>query len=267
MDECPVIITVISPTAQRAREVFVHNLCGNSTSYTDLVHSIPLLVKFKEEDAVDFGGVRRDFFSTFWEQAYVKMFDGSALLAPASHAGIKRSDFPVLGRVLSHGYLSCGFLPTRIAFPVLAGSLLGPSVPIDRDMLVQSLSDFLSTVDFKTIFDALKLKEFSKVVQTSIINITSRFGSREVPTPDNLRHILCSLPEHHFRALPFAAISAMNDAIPDMHRPFWQGIDVKQLHDLIITSPSKVLQVLSEPLFKIVMKGECLYTCNSLLVR
>jgi hypothetical protein len=276
-------IFVFSPAAERAREDFVRKFRGKplslnrkppfsmvevevdrstifsdtmqlySASSTDLVNSFPFLVKFKGEGAVDFGGVGRDFFSAFWEEVYVKMFDGSALLAPASHAGIKMNDFAVLGRVLSHGYLCCGFLPTRIAFPVLACALLGPSVSLSTDIYVQSFSDYLSTVDYNTISHALKVDIFSTDVRTSIINIISRFDSREVPTPNNLRHILSSLSEHHFKSLPYAAISTMNGAIPDLHKPFWQNIGAEQFYDLVnsvVASPSKVLQVLSEPIFQ-----------------
>lgn len=34
-----------------------------------LLQQVPLRVKFVDEDGVDFGGVGRDFFSAFWEQA------------------------------------------------------------------------------------------------------------------------------------------------------------------------------------------------------
>lgn len=90
-------------------------------------HFSDMFVSFTGEEAVDFGGVSRDFFSGFWEEAYKKMFDGAALLTPACHADVDVDQFEVLGRILSHGYLCCGFIPTRITFPVLAFALLGLS--------------------------------------------------------------------------------------------------------------------------------------------
>ena len=51
--------------------------------------------------------------------------------------------FPTLGTVMSHGYLACGILPVRLAFPVLAMSLLGPSVEIPDEILMESFVDYM----------------------------------------------------------------------------------------------------------------------------
>lgn len=189
-----------------------------------LVCHFPLRISFKGEGAIDFGGVGRDCFSAFWEEAYKKMFDGAALLAPATHATINLEEFSTLAKVLSHGYLCCGYLPTRIAYPVLAYVILGTSVSISEDIFVKSLSDFLSTVDQKVIADALEAKKFEKNLLDSLVNILSRFGCRDLPTPEKLRHILSSLAQHQFRSQPFAAISIMSGGIPEKHRQFWKGI-------------------------------------------
>lgn len=218
----------------------------------DLVHQLPIRVEFKGEDGIDFGGVGRDFFPAFWEQAYKRMFDGAALLAPVSHADIAMNEFSVLGKVMSHGYLCCGFIPTRIAYPVLASVLLGPPVNITPEIFVQSFSDFLSVIDRTLISNALELNEFSQDVKSSIINILSRFGCRDVPTPGNLKRILSSLAQHQFRSQPFAAISIMNTAIPEKHMRFWHGIDASDFYDVytsLTASPSKVLEKIMEPLF------------------
>ena len=50
----------------------------------ELANYFNVFVTFAGEKAVDFGGVSCDFFSGFWEGAYVEMFDGATLLAPAS---------------------------------------------------------------------------------------------------------------------------------------------------------------------------------------
>ena len=50
------------------------------------------------------GGVARDAFSAFWENAYLAMFDGESLLILAIHHKVDMNKFPVLGLILSHGY-------------------------------------------------------------------------------------------------------------------------------------------------------------------
>ena len=44
-----------------------------------------LSVSFTDEIAVDVGGVTRDLLSAFWEEAYWRFFDGSALVRPVLH--------------------------------------------------------------------------------------------------------------------------------------------------------------------------------------
>ena len=90
----------------------------------ELANYFNVFVTFAGEKAVDFGGVSCNFFSGFWEGAYVEMFDGATLLAPACHADVDTDHFRVLERILSHGYLCCGFLPTRVSQETLVQSFL-----------------------------------------------------------------------------------------------------------------------------------------------
>ena len=48
----------------------------------------PFRFCFKDERAVNIGGVTRDAFSAFFEEVYVHLFDGTCLLHPAVHAFI-----------------------------------------------------------------------------------------------------------------------------------------------------------------------------------
>ena len=64
----------------------------------------PFHIRFEGEKAVDCGGVARDMFSGFWEEAAKRVFDGSNLLIPAIHPEIDMQVFPTLGCLLSHGF-------------------------------------------------------------------------------------------------------------------------------------------------------------------
>ena len=73
-----------------------------------------------------------------------------------------------------------------------------------------------------------------------------------MPTPRNLGKLLASLAKHLFKSQPFAAISSMNEGIPDEHRPFWQAICVEKLYQVfsaMTASPEKVLSKTTEPDF------------------
>ena len=112
----------------------------------------PVYIQFERELAVDSGGVRRDMLSAFWDEAYLQFFDGSNLLVPTIHPNVDISLLPKLGLILSHGYLVCGYLPTRISFPALA-SILIPQVTFPTDMLIASFAESLS------VYEATKMKE------------------------------------------------------------------------------------------------------------
>ena len=69
--------------------------------------------------AVDTGGVARDMFS-YWELSYVHDMDGGSTFTPVVHPHTDIPHYEVLGSILSHGFMACGFLPIRLSFPVIA---------------------------------------------------------------------------------------------------------------------------------------------------
>ena len=97
-----------------------------------------------------------EMFFSFWEEAYLKIFDGKTLLIPAIHPDTDMATFPILGTVLSHGFMVCGYLPVRIAFPVLAAALCGPAVNIP-DMIV--IESFIISLLTRTQFFVMQLSK------------------------------------------------------------------------------------------------------------
>ena len=85
-----------------------------------MLKEFPFRIKYVDERAVDTGGVCRDMYSYFWEKAYVRHFDGEKLLDPAIHPNTDMAAFTNLGTVLVHGFMVCGFVPVRLAFPIIA---------------------------------------------------------------------------------------------------------------------------------------------------
>ena len=65
---------------------------------TDVIHQFPFQVEFLGERAIDNGGVGRDFFPAFWEEAYKRGFDGASLVTPAVHAHVNMASFTTLGK-------------------------------------------------------------------------------------------------------------------------------------------------------------------------
>lgn len=218
----------------------------------------PLQIEYKNEIAMDLGGVSRDVFSAFWEHCYQKLFDGSGLLVPMTSAQLDTSDdsiLPLIGKILSHGYLACGFLPTRIAFPCIVGILCGPrsacANAISESILLESFADFVSLSENTVLKDALHTKStFSNDVQERLLNILARYGCRVMPTPANLKRSLLQISRFQFINNPTAAIAQMNRGVPSIHAQFWQSQSLEAFHSIYTTvaaSNDKVLAIVAFP--------------------
>ena len=216
-----------------------------------ILKEYPLYIKFEGEIAVDSGGVQRDMLSAFWEEVYVHFFDGSSLLVPTVHPNVDMSLLPKLGLILSHGYLVCGFLPTRIAFPALV-SILNPPVTFPTSMLVPAFADSLSVFEAATVREALAANSttFSDIQNNILMTIFSRYGCREYPTPKNIHSLTENTARFEFTIKPMAAYSMMSSGIPLEERLFWQSFSLEELHSLymaINATPGKVLALFQEP--------------------
>ncbi len=199
----------------------------------DVLQVYPFRVKFAAERAIDAGGVTRDLFSAFFEEAYKKLFDGSSLLCPVVHPGMDVSTLKTVGLIISHAYLVTGLLPTRIAFPCLAHTLLGTNVDIPEAVLFDCFVDTVSSHEGDIIKQALReiqcgADSFTLSLKSDLINTLSRFDIREVPTPKNLRLMLINISKYEFLAKPVAANMLMNIGVPAQHKPFWKSVDISK---------------------------------------
>ena len=219
----------------------------------------PMYMKFEGEMAVDCGGVSRDVISGFWEEAYEKLFDGSTLLTPLMDPHINTAAvLPLVGRVLSHGFVCTGFLPTRVTFPTLAGMLLGPDVKIKSSHLVEAFVDYVSDVDREVLKEAITIAKadtchsFPNSMKEKLLTVLSAFGCRQIPTTDSLPHNLAQIAKFVFQSKPMLAVTEIHSGIPQAHRPFWQSKspdDLHQLYQALAVTPAKVLALFDEPVF------------------
>ena len=217
-----------------------------------IVDECPIYIKYKDEAAIDAGGVQRDMLSGFWEVAYKKLFDGSSLLTPMVHPQIDLTVFPILGRILSHGYLVTGFLPVRIALPTLLSILLRPT-EVPQDILMNALLDFVTDDERRTIKKALDLKNeqsFPAYIMQDLIEILANFGCRLPPKPSNLASIIQQVAMYEFITKPAAGIGLINSGIPQKHREFWNRLStqgVRKLYEDLTISSKKVLNLICFP--------------------
>ena len=216
---------------------------------TGVAEEFPLHIRFVGEIGVDVGGVYWEMLSAFWDEAYVKLFDGGNLLAPYVHPQIELSVFPVLGKALSHGYLESGFLPVKIAFPTLAAILLR-TIDIEDKILVSSFFETVSVVEANLLHKVLNLSSISQSQKVKVVSILSRFGSRQVPTLRSLPQQIADAARYEFLLKPSVALKEISSGIPDSHLKFWSTITLKNFHVIHLTSSASaeiVLDQLIEP--------------------
>lgn len=130
--------------------------------------------------------------SAFWQTTYEKLFDGSKLFVPVVSPHVEFSLLPALGKILSHGCLCTGFLPTQIAFPSLAAMLVRPGAIMEDNILVESFLDYGSDVDRNVLHAAVQIAtrtskcSFPPDVQEQLLTVLSNYGCQQIPAPTNL---------------------------------------------------------------------------------
>ena len=212
----------------------------------------PIHVTFCNERAIDFGGVGRDMISGFWEEVYEKLFDGCQLLTPVCHAQSDTTILPLIGRIISYGYLCYGILPIRIAFPTLASILLGPNIVVPDEILVNTFSGYITSYESSVLNQAMHYSgTFSENFKMKLLNIFSRFGCRQLQE-NKIKELVVQAARFEFLTKPFAQISLMHSGISPLHTKFWNKFVLNCLHTLyisLVASTEKILQVLKcEPM-------------------
>ena len=261
-------------SAEEERHQFMMSVCSHSESHIfhtvdrrdlfddvlllfsseQILMSYPMRISFKGELAIDSGGVFREMISAFWEVAYKKCCDGDSLLVPVVHPALDCSIFSKLGSILSHGYLQCGFLPLRIAFPTLAIMLLGTHIQIPKWLLLSTFIDSLNSHEQDLLKAGLKVKEkaFSQDLQAKLVAIVSRFGGRDIPTPLNLKELVVQIAKYQFQTKPAPAIMSVHTGIPGFEHSFWESRTLGDIHSIytsLVATVEKVLGVIQEPDF------------------
>lgn len=175
-----------------------------------------------------------------------KYFEGATLLV---HPHMDMSIYPVLGRVLSHGYHVAGHLPVRIALPTLINMLLGPKT-VSCTILLEAFLDYISATERTVFKKALTYGadcKFPSAIQDTLLNVLSRFGCQQLPTPLNLRACIEKIAQYEFVSRPAAAIFP---GIPLNHQGFWMKQNVasmSRMYQNLTVTAEKVTDLLMIP--------------------
>lgn len=253
LDSLPIRFKHGIPHLIRRSNIYEDVVTLYNSSGEDIFRERPFRVRFHKEKALDIGGVSRDMFSAFFEEMYIKLFDGSSLLTPIDYAKFKVSPYPILGTIMSHAYLVAGVLPVKIAFPTLCAMLLNNADLIPDDVMISSFVDSLNNFEASIVSAALQVvkdqKNFSKEIEAKLIDIYSRYGVYEVPKPGNLLELVTGISRHHFFRKPAAAIAEVRSGIPEVYSDFWKSMsigDFFSIYRAMQVSTEKVLRMIDK---------------------
>ena len=166
---------------------------------------------------------------------------------------IQKHTLQVLGRILSCGYVFCGFIPIRISFPSLLCILMSDPSEMCGAILVDAFENGLSPVDAVVIKEAFTCRSdcFTQDLLTKVISVFSRFDCLEVPKPSNLLRLCEESARFMFVSKPFAAITEMAKGVPMQHRRFWNEYTIQGLYRVFVAlqvDSAKVIDSIKEPL-------------------
>ena len=157
-----------------------------------------------------------------------------------------------MGRLLSHGFLTCSYLPVVVAVPTLVGALIGPTTIVPDSILLEAIADFLFEVESKVIQEAIRCTtEFDSNLKSNLISVFARFNCREIPTSKAIKTLLINIAHYEFLSKPLAVTTLIHSGIPSIHKQWWDSKTVEELYEIymaLTATPAKVLEVLSSDL-------------------
>lgn len=159
---------------------------------------------------------------------------------------------PILGKILSHGFMMCGFLPVKVTFPVLAVFFCGLDVSIPDNIMIESFVDYVSTYERSVLKDALIFSEpsFPRSFENNLVEILSRYGCNSIPTPASLNQLILAIARHELFSKPFSVLFKVHSGIPIEYLQFFHTLSLQQWYTLykdLNATPSSVLHATKEP--------------------
>ncbi|XP_021351424.1 uncharacterized protein LOC110449116, partial [Mizuhopecten yessoensis] len=208
-------------------------------------------VTFAGESGEDAGGLTKDLFSTFWEQACSRLFTGEDVLVPhlPPHRFSQASTiYPVLGRILCHGLALTKGFPLQICRTVLISTALG-QIAEDKKIILEDFLLFVSeherALTWKGLdsFTSLTSDELSQLT-----NMFARFSMSVMPTQDNFRRHIENLAACELTGKPLFLCQLMGLGIPEIYKDVFfhqvtQG-DLLSLCERLTPTPSRVIGLL-----------------------
>ena len=154
------------------------------------------------------------------------------------------TDYIVVGKILSHGFILTGFFPLYISV-VCASYLLSEISNVSDDTLLNSFFNFLDLNEAKALQTCLSEKRILEEEQDNI-SLFAQFNSIAVPTLTNLEQLTKNVAKYAPLSQPYFALDLAS------HPSLWKQCNLfvaSSLFSALMQSATQVWEMVVEPEF------------------
>lgn len=212
-----------------------------------------LMVTFEGERGLDFGGVTEDLFSSFWEAAFKKYFDGDVvkipLVSPTNIIQLGEDTLPAFGRILVHGWRLTNNIPVQFCEASFMAMLHGGEI-VPEEVLKRSFLWYITQFERDVLCCILEGNKIPDYKEEAIYGLYQRFSMACLPakTEEELHRHIITMAKSEFIFKPMFVLSSMIKGIEDKTRGELQKEltpnKISQLYDELTPTTDKVLRKL-----------------------
>lgn len=192
-----------------------------------------LHVSFVGEEGDDFGGLTKDFFTSFWIAAFKEFFYGEDVVVPYLPLHRAKSDLPkfvTIGRILTHCVALTGSFPVRLCMLSIMCTVFGEHT-VDESDVIDNFLLFVTPAERSLL--KVALRDFAALgpdEQESLCNFFQAYGLFDLPRPSRFKEQLCTLAEDILLSRPSRLCETMHKGVPDLHfTVFWSELTLPYL--------------------------------------
>lgn len=196
-----------------------------------------LSVTFAGEVGDDFGGLTKEVFTSFWQEAYKEYFVGENCLVPFLPLHRLRKDgqhFMAMGRALSHMVQLTKSVPCVLARSVYVQLAFG--TPPEDNCLLQDLMSFVTSQECALLNKAMtNFTACSQRERDMLLAFYTTHDMHTMPRAADIQEQLLSIAYSVFVSKPAELYEKMRLGIPQCHREmFWSQLTLNDLNSLLL---------------------------------
>ena len=188
-------------------------------------------------------------FPVFWNTLQSIFFDGNIEKVPILTPR-PETDYVILGKLLSHGFVLTGYFPLYISVVYL----LNGASDVPDDVL---LGSFFNYLDPKALQACLSNNRLLEQENNTIICLFTRFNSMSIPTSANLEQLTKNVAKYVLLSQPYFALNKIRSGMLASHPSLWQqsnSMVAISLLTALVPSATEVWAMVEEPQFNSVVE-------------